>query len=154
MLKLLYIQQMAKRPVSKEITEECLCSPVRQVHRALSSIYEEALRPVGLTISQLTLLVAIDRMDDGATPTRLAKALLLQISTVTRDLVRLEENGWVVRREGKDARQVGLSLSAAGERLLERAVVPWREAQALARKMLGPHAAAGRAIATHLRDRI
>lgn len=132
---------------------DCLCSPVRQVHRALTSIYDEALRPVGLTVSQLNLLVAIDRMDEGATPTRLAKALLLEKSTVTRDLVRLEENRWVVRRAGEDARQVCLSLSASGERLLEKAVVPWRKAQALAREMLGPHAAAGRAIATHLRAR-
>jgi DNA-binding MarR family transcriptional regulator len=134
--------------------EECLCSPVRQVHRALSSIYDEALRPVGLTISQLIVVVAIDRMGDEATPTLLAKTLLLEKSTVTRDLMRLEENGWVVRRAGKDARRVCLSLSASGERLLEKAVVPWREAQALARKMLGPHAAAGRAIATHLRGRM
>ncbi len=150
---MLYMQPMSSRAVSKEIMDECLCSPVRQVHRALTSIYDGALRPVGLTISQLNVLVAIARMEDGATPTLLANALLLEKSTVTRDLVRLEENGWVLRRAGTDGRNVCLALSAAGERLLEKAVVPWREAQAQARAMLGPLAAVGRAMASHVRVR-
>lgn len=71
------MQYTTKRSASREIMEECLCAPVRQVHRALTSIYEEALRPMGLTISQLNILVALDQMSDTATPTLLAHVLLL-----------------------------------------------------------------------------
>ena len=54
------------RPEDK-IAAECLCMPLRLVHRVVTGIYDEALRPLGVRIAQLNLLVGIARMSDRAT---------------------------------------------------------------------------------------
>lgn len=125
------------------IRSECFASPLRRLARLVNSLYDEALRPVGLTIGQLNLLVAIADLGDGATATRLARGLAIEKSTLSRDLARLEASGLVRRRD--DGRSKRLELSADGAKKIEAALPLWECAQARAEASL-PSLAALRAM--------
>ncbi|WP_236517606.1 MarR family winged helix-turn-helix transcriptional regulator [Sandaracinus amylolyticus] len=117
-------------PIARRIRDECLASPLRRLSRVVNAIYDEALRPIGLTVAQLNLLAAIAGLDEDATAARIARALEIEKSTLSRDLARLEAGGLVRRREG--GREKRLELTARGAKLLEAAVPAWERAQARA----------------------
>ena len=109
---------------------------MRVVHRALSSIYDEALRPTGLNIAQLNLLVAV-ASQHGPRPTELAAALAMEKSTVSRNVERLRDKGWLRISKSGDARSHRLFVTSQGRRRIERALPAWREAQEQAAQLLG-----------------
>ncbi|ABS28249.1 transcriptional regulator, MarR family [Anaeromyxobacter sp. Fw109-5] len=138
----------------EEIASECLASRARLLDRRLAAIYERALRPLGLRRTQLTLLVAIARAGERASPTVVGQALLLEKSSVSRELGRLEALGWVRVAPSPDGRSQRLSLTAPGERILEEALPRWRKAQREARALLGDRGAeALAAVATRIHPR-
>lgn len=137
-----------------EIAAECLASRARLLDRRLAAVYERALRPLAIRRTQLTLLVAIARAGDRASPTLVGRALLLEKSSVSRELGRLASLGWVRIAASPDARAQRLSLTAAGERILEEALPYWRKAQREARALLGERGAdALAAVTTRLHPR-
>ena len=104
--------------------EECLAFRVRRLNRRVTRLYDAALRPFGLTIAQFNMLVALGLgLDLKASD--LSRALDLEKSTVSRNLKRLIERRWV--RPVDEARV--LRLTAAGQRLVRRALPAWRQAQ-------------------------
>lgn len=119
------------------IAAQCLASPLRLLHRAVNRVYDDALRPVGLTLAQLNLLVRIERMGEQASPSRISRALLLEKSTLSRDLARMEAEGWVKRRP-LEGRSRALELTTRGRRLVTEAFPRWEQAQATARARFGP----------------
>jgi DNA-binding MarR family transcriptional regulator len=123
--------------VASSIDEECFCSPLRVLHRAVSGIYEDAFRPYGVTAAQFTLLVNVARLGAEANAPALARALYLDRSTLSRDLSRMETNGWLARSYGKDKRSPKLRLSPTGAALLSVLERAWASAQAEAEEMLG-----------------
>jgi DNA-binding MarR family transcriptional regulator len=123
--------------VAASIDEECFCSPLRVLHRAVSGIYEDAFRPYGVTAAQFTLLVNVARLGAEASAPALARALYLDRSTLSRDLSRMESNGWLARNYGKDKRSPKLRLSPTGAALLSLLERAWAEAQADAEEILG-----------------
>lgn len=121
------------------ISTECPCIKTRQASRALTRIYDEALRPSGLLTAQLGVLVAVARFGDGgAKITQLASALVLERTTLTRNLVPLERDGLVrVTRHADDARARVVVLTPAGRRALATAYPLWQEAQRRTRALVG-----------------
>jgi DNA-binding MarR family transcriptional regulator len=110
--------------VAREVREECLAFRVRRLNRRVTRLYDAALRPFGLTIAQFNMLVALGLgLDLKASD--LSRALDLEKSTVSRNLKRLIERRWV--RPVDEARV--LRLTAAGQRLVTRALPAWRRAQ-------------------------
>jgi hypothetical protein len=55
------------KEASKRIARECIAVRVRLLNRVITSLYDDALRPLGITVSQLNLLVAICRMEQPET---------------------------------------------------------------------------------------
>ena len=121
------------------ISTQCICIQARQVSRALTRFYDEQLRPGGLRTSQLTVLVAVARFGEaGAGMGALAKVLVLDRTTLTRNLRPLERIGLVrVAREPSDARGRIVLLTPAGERAIEAAYPLWECSQKRLRAMLG-----------------
>src|SRR6266511_1755305 len=78
------------------------------------------------------------------------QALHLEKSTLSRDLARMRERGWVAESPGDDGRSSLLRVTAHGEKLLQRAFPAWRQAQQQAAELLGERdiAALGRAAKT------
>lgn len=129
---------MAKqlKTIADEIAGACLAARTRLLGRVITSIYDDALREVGLTASQMTILVALEHTG-GVHPARLCEALKLDKSTLSRNADRMERNGWIEKGPGGDARSHTLKLSEAGRKKLAEAVSPWRAAQSEAEELLG-----------------
>ncbi|MEW6271502.1 MAG: MarR family winged helix-turn-helix transcriptional regulator [Thermodesulfobacteriota bacterium] len=121
--------------VAAAIADGCVALRLRIVTRAVNAIYDEALRGLGSTIGQLNLLVALSRMGE-ASPTRLGRALRLELSTLSRNLERMRARGWIESVPSHDRAQ-RLRLTAAGRKLLVDAYPAWQQAQRDARALLG-----------------
>lgn len=129
------------RPTPAEIIAgECLAVRLRTLNRAITALYDEALRPHGLRVGQLNLLTAIARMDT-ARPGDLCRLLRMDKSTLSRDLEVLRRNGWIEVDDSAGRRSRPLKLTMAGGSLLAAVVPSWRKAQEQARALIGGEAA-------------
>src|SRR6266540_509803 len=102
------------------IAQECIAVRLRRLTRAVTKIYNQALRPHGLTISQMNILVAASYLGQ-AKQQDICQALHLEKSTLSRDLVRMRAHGWVTAVPGDDGRATMLSVTTAGKQVLEQA---------------------------------
>lgn len=120
-----------------EFEAACVCYGLRRAARRISKRYEAALRPVGLTPGQFSILAALQR-PKPARITPLAELLGMDRTTLTRDLKPLERRGLVTSvPDDDDARVRRLVLTSDGRALLDEALPLWSRAQAQARERLG-----------------
>ena len=117
----------------------CLCASLRRTTRAVTHLYEEAFRPLGLRATQFTILQALERTGE-ITQGELGELLATDSTTLTRTLHIMRRNGWVTERPGDDRRERRLRLAKGGRALLVRATPAWEELQSrLAQKLgIGP----------------
>ena len=106
----------------------CFALQARKTANLLARVYNGALEPLGLEISQFSTLsaVALERSDSI---TELAGALGVERSTLTRNLKVLERHGLIVRSEHQGRRST-YRLTSKGRRMLLRALPLWNEVQA------------------------
>jgi DNA-binding MarR family transcriptional regulator len=123
------------RSAINTIAHECLASRVRLLNRLITGAYDKALRPHGLRISQLNVLVSIASRGP-LRASELCRLLKLEKSTLSRDLERLIEQGWITRSPR-------LEITAAGQARVTECVPAWRKAQREARRLLTPSIADG-----------
>lgn len=116
----------------------CACLQSRMTARALTRMYDEALRPTGLKVTQLSLLAAIDRGLTGSI-SALADMLALERTTLTRNLRLLGDAGLIAPRAG-GGRAVAHELTDAGREALARATPLWRKAQNAVETEMGSRA--------------
>jgi DNA-binding MarR family transcriptional regulator len=124
------------------IAEECVAVRLRLLTRAVTKIYNRALQPYRVTISQMNILVAVSCMKQ-ARQQDVCRALHLDKSTLSRDVERMEAKGWMRSTEGVDRRTGWLSVTLAGKKLLERAFPAWDQAQHHAKALLNEKDIAG-----------
>jgi DNA-binding MarR family transcriptional regulator len=74
------------------IAQQCIAVRLRMLSRAVTRIYNQALRPYGLTTSQMNILVAISCLGE-ARQQDVCQALHLEKSTLSRDVVRMRRQG-------------------------------------------------------------
>lgn len=118
------------------VAGKCLATRVRLLNRTITGIYDDALRPLGMTLGQMTLLAVIARMGPIA-PGRVASVLNMEKSTVSRNIDRMHGHGWVTVSPGETDRTQCVSLSAKGRRLFAKSLPLWETAQAQAESFLG-----------------
>jgi DNA-binding MarR family transcriptional regulator len=115
----------------------CACGRLRRASRALTQLYDDAMAPAGLRVTQFSLLRTLARR--GPTRiTELAAALLLDRTALSRNLDPLAARGLVAIVAGRDARTREVALTAAGEGALRAALPHWKRAQAAVAGRLGP----------------
>ena len=114
---------------AQEIYAACVCLGVQRAARAVARRYDEALRPLGLTSGQFSILSSLLR--ESAEPIGALAALLGQErTTLTRNLRPLEAAGWVeTMPDAKDARVRRVGLTEKGRELVRAAIPVWRAAQ-------------------------
>jgi len=120
----------------KEIGQTCACYKVRKAARAVTKIYEEVLRPIGLRATQFSLLMAT-RVMGPVTVVKLAQVMVMDRTTLTRNLQLLETRGLITIKPGEDRREREVNLTAEGMEVLAKAVPLWEEAQDRVQKGLG-----------------
>jgi DNA-binding MarR family transcriptional regulator len=130
------IKDRAAVQKSLQIGRACACFNLRRATRALTQMYDDALRPAGLRTTQFTLLSAIC-VAGPVTVQRLATAVVMDRTTLTRDLRPLERQGLVSIEPGEDRRERKVDLTPEGAQVINRALPLWEKAQAQVSKGLG-----------------
>lgn len=114
----------------------CLCNQLRMAARAVTQLYDEALRPSGLRVTQFSLLAAVHAfapIKQG----RLARLIAMDKTTLNRNIRPLIKEGLLELGPGK-----ALTLTAKGQRRLKKGYGPWRDVQRRLSGRLGDDAAA------------
>jgi DNA-binding MarR family transcriptional regulator len=117
----------------------CICATLRRTSRALTQFYEQALRPLGLRATQLTILQALSRAGESSQG-RLGEMLAMDSTSLTRTLGIMRRQGWIAERRGEDRRERWLRLTKAGEEQLRRVLPAWEKVQLHLRRQLGDKA--------------
>ena len=124
------------RSDAAEVVRDCIATRLRMADRVITKVYDDALRPHGLKVTQMTMLVVAE--DRGLIrQSEVGSELRLDDSTLSRNLERMRANGWLEEVAGDDARVHSYRLTEAGRDLLDRAIPAWRGAQAEASRLLG-----------------
>ncbi len=124
----------APNPGAK-IASECIAVRLRLVNRVITSLYDEALRPLELKVTQLNLLVATSQLG-LARPAEVCGVLQMDTSTLSRNLTTMRKNGWIEIVPQDDNREKPFRLTNKGQRLLQKALPLWEKAQAKASELL------------------
>jgi DNA-binding MarR family transcriptional regulator len=120
---------------SSPVRIPCLCLALRRASRAVSRVYDEELRGVGLRTTQYSVLSVL--RDAGEVRQRdLGEATVHEETTLTRSLRPLVEAGWVAVRTGQDRREKWLKITPSGRAKLEQARPKWARAQERMRSLL------------------
>jgi DNA-binding MarR family transcriptional regulator len=126
---------MATRPeltpgVASDIEQACLSFAAQRAARAIGRRYDAALRPIGLSNWQFTLLMMLIR-DEAPTIGTLAHDLGTDRTTVTANLKPLERRGLLAMQPDVEDRRIRRVVATLeGRALLARAYPLWQEAQA------------------------
>ena len=118
------------------INTKCACVRARRASRALTDLYDAALRPVGLKITQFSVLRTLQRLGPVSI-SALAAEMALERSTLGRNLLLLKRDGLVRLGDASDMREWSVELTSRAVRLLARALPLWEEAQAKVESRLG-----------------
>ncbi len=114
----------------------CLAHALRRADRVVSQLYNEHLAPLGIRVTQFSVLRALD-IQGTTTASQVQDLLVMDQTTVSRALKPLIRDGYIAVAEGATKREKSLSLSRKGKKLYDQACGPWNEAQKTFRKKLG-----------------
>jgi DNA-binding MarR family transcriptional regulator len=118
------------------IAQTCIAVRLRLLNRVVTNFYDDALRPLGVKVSQLNILVVTAKLG-LARPARVCEILHLDASTLSRNVERMRAHGWLETVPENDARAQPFRLTSQGRRLIEKAFPKWEEAQRQAAELLG-----------------
>ncbi|USG62502.1 MarR family winged helix-turn-helix transcriptional regulator [Sneathiella marina] len=122
--------------MDQDIPQICLCIELRSAAQKLTKIYDKALKPVGITVTQFSLLHKVQHLDHP-TLNDLAKATDLDRSTLGRNLRLLQNIGLIKMQSGTDARTKIIHLTKSGHRLFDQAAPLWQKVQSTLKNRLG-----------------
>lgn len=129
--------QASMREIAEATADACLATRIRQLSRIVTRLYDDSLRPLGITASQYTLLAQLASRD-GITAVEIGHDLDIEKSTLSRNLKRLLALGHIIMDPPAGRRGRGLHLTPKGQTILVEAFPVWREAQGRATSILGP----------------
>ena len=122
--------------MARTVIHRCLAGRVRQLSRVVTARYDEELRPLGITTNQVTILAAVAVLEK-VTQTDLQPYLLMEVSTLSRNVGRMVDRHWLATLPGQDKRSHYLVVTQEGMRLLAELRPAWERAHAWAVETLG-----------------
>jgi DNA-binding MarR family transcriptional regulator len=136
------------RPAAAEIAAiaettcaSCIATRIRQLSRIITRVYDDALRPLGITASQFTLLSQLAQQD-GVTAVEIGFTLDIEKSTLSRNLKRLIDLGLILMDRPAGRRGRGLHLTPKGQAVIKEGYPVWQWAQYKAVRVMGPESRA------------
>ncbi len=115
------------------IGRSCYAVRARKLSRVMTRIYDDALRPLGVSVAQVNMLTAIGMMQEPS-PQQVSEALDIEKSTLSRNLTLMESRGWIAITPSTEFRGHCLTLTQEGRTLMTRVLPLWRKAQRRAKK--------------------
>ncbi len=122
--------------VAEHAASPCTCAMLRRTARRVTRLYDRALRPAGLRLTQFSVLANLARTG-GLSITELAERLEMERTTLTRNLRPLVHAGWVIVATGKDRRQRSVGLTQAGREVYDKARPLWQACERHLRDTVG-----------------
>lgn len=116
----------------------CINARLRRLHRFLNGVYQARFKPYGLQGSMRSVLFIIGKRKRVNQKT-IAGLLVLDPSTMSRDLKKLVKKGWVTVLKGEDPRHSLLELSPEGCTLLEEVAPVWERLHTTIEAILGKY---------------
>lgn len=114
----------------------CLCLHTQRAARALARLFDEALKPAGLTNGQFSLLMSLNRPVPPSIGS-VASLLAMDRTTLTANIKPLERRGLLkVSVDPNDRRGRLLTLTNSGRTVLAGAVPVWQQTHAEVEKRL------------------
>ena len=115
----------------------CIATRVRQLSRIITRVYDDAMRPLGITASQFTLLTQLASRD-GITAVEIGGDLDIEKSTLSRNLKRMLALTLITMDPPAGRRGRGLHLTPKGQAVIKEAYLVWLSAQNRAVSLMGP----------------
>jgi DNA-binding MarR family transcriptional regulator len=122
--------------IAESASSTCISTRVRQLSRIVTRVYDDALRPLGITASQFTLLTQLAQQD-GITAVEIGHSLDIEKSTLSRNLKRLLALGHITMDPPAGRRGRGLHLTPKGETVIAQAFPVWHDAQSRTIRIMG-----------------
>lgn len=122
--------------IAETTSSTCIATRVRQLSRIVTRVYDDALRPFGITASQFTLLTQLAQQD-GITAVEIGSELDIEKSTLSRNLKRLLALGHLTMDPPAGRRGRGLHLTPKGQDVIQKGYPVWKDAQARTIRVLG-----------------
>ena len=122
--------------IAESTSAVCISTRVRQLSRIVTRVYDDALRPMGITASQFTLLTQLAQQD-GITAVEIGHSLDIEKSTLSRNLKRLLALGHLTMDPPAGRRGRGLHLTPKGEAVIQKAYPVWMDAQSRTIQTMG-----------------
>jgi DNA-binding MarR family transcriptional regulator len=108
----------------KAAAETCPFSNFRKASRVVTQLFDQVLEPIGLRCTQLLILLEIAAARSTTVP-QLSRRLVIDASTLTRNLKLLSNRGWIKRESDKRRRSHMITLTPQGLEVLENALPAW-----------------------------
>ena len=126
---------MKSRNMDKQ-SSICNCLNIRRASLTMTKLYDQWLKPSGLSISQFALLRNIDQMGPVSV-SDLSLELRLDRTTLVRNLKPLEQEGFIIDDSKKGTRDRQLRLSTSGRERYQSALTLWNEVQNHVEQQIG-----------------
>jgi len=110
------------------INAQCCCFNLRKTTRAVTQFYDRHLETANIRATQFTLLLTLSTAA-GKSLTEMAESLVMDRTTLTRNLKPLEKSGFISITRLSDRRSKGYRLTDKGREVIEKGIPLWREAQ-------------------------
>lgn len=127
--------QQAAQELALSMRDGCLGVRISRLHRLVARRYDQALRPLGLTLPQLEVLAVLTLLGPSK-PAAVADALAVERSTISRTLAAMQARGWVQVEASPAGRTVSVAVTDDGRDALASARRAWTEAQAAVSDLL------------------
>lgn len=136
-------QEMSNKRRKYKQLSECSCNMMRKSARKITQFYENGLREAGIKPTQFSILATLANTGPIQL-TQLADRLVLERTSLTRNLNVLERNTWIDIQPGEeDLRQRVVSLTRNGYKQLDCAIPYWQKAQKAIAKDMGQETITG-----------
>ncbi len=121
---------------ASQLNQACIADKLRLMNRIVTQLYDEALRPTGMTTSQMNILMVVAKYGE-ASPHQGGDWLHMEKSTLSRNVRRLKQNGWLTIQPAESGRTHTLKVTPKGSRALQKGLPLWESAQREAQAILG-----------------
>jgi DNA-binding MarR family transcriptional regulator len=114
----------------------CPAFNIRAASRVITQLFDEILKPTGLQITQFAVLVGVVSLDSPSI-SQLAKGLVMDRTTLTRNLKPLEKEGLIKITSGDDKRNHFVKITPKGKSAMEKTLPYWEKARTVVSEEFG-----------------
>lgn len=119
-----------------KMSRDCVAVRMKLLNRIITNIYDSSLKPLGIKLTQLNILI-VTYLYDEIGYDELAKKLIMEKSTASRNVDRMVKKGWLEVSLSNESNKKMIKATKIGEELLQKVYEFWNDGQKKATALLG-----------------